>query len=103
MGHNAADGLETDRGSESRKEEMKALGSSGDTGRTGLRERRKDQLKLSPSKRDLWALKEAETGRWTDKQIGAGCLLPICPYLCIALPVRKVPNSVVQILHIFFV
>lgn len=76
---------------------------TGGTGRTGLREGVKGQLKLSPSKRDLWALKEANTGRWTDKEIGAGCLLRIRPCLCVALPVRKVSNSVGQILRIFFV
>lgn len=69
----------------------------------GLREGGKGQLKLSPSKRGLWALKEANTGRWTDKQIGAGCLLPICPYLCIVLPIRNSQLCCTNIMHIFCV
>lgn len=76
---------------------------AGGPGRTGQREGVKGQLKLSPSKRGLWALKEANTGRWTDKEIGAGCLRRIHPCLCVALSVRKASDSVGQILRIFFV
>lgn len=97
-----ANGLETDRGSVNReeKEKKKALGSSVSWWHWGKRSagmlERGWKGPAYPHSY-LWALKEANMGRWTDKCIGEGWLLSTCPYLCIVLFLRKVSKSVVQI------